>query len=424
MTTAPSTLPDSVPAARVEALLAAAETAHAAELRAAAEKLALAAEWGELHPGDPAVLVDELGEPIPWGERELELAGDGAPTVAEFSVAEFAAALGASTEAGRNLVGDALELKHRLPRLWARVMAGEVPAWRARRVAQHTRPLPLDGAGFVDRQLAPVAHCCSLAQIERTTTAAAAEYDPEAVEEDRVERAHRRRFDIHLGEVGLDGLVWVDGIVDAADALALEQAIRDQAHALLKELPEMELGVRRSIAAGRLANTALTGAEDETAREVVVYTHHDTRQTHHLVGVEATHSYVTVEQLVEWCQSAGTRVTVRPVIDLGVDLATDAYTPTARQVEQAVLTCPTCVFPGCGRPARACDLDHIVAWRADGTGGATTSWNLAPLCRGHHRLKTHGRWTYRRLTWTSFEWTSPTGRTHTVDLTDKRRRPH
>jgi hypothetical protein len=212
--------------------------------------------------------------------------------------------------------------------------------------------------------------------------------------------------------------------LDAADALALEHAIREQAHALLAEHPELELGVRRSIAAGRLANTALTGAEDETAREVVVYTHHDTRQTHHLVGVEATHSYVTIEQLVEWCQSAGTRVTVRPVIDLGVDLATDGYTPTARQAEQAVLICPTCVFPGCGRPARACDLDHIVAWRADGTGGATTSWNLAPLCRAHHRLKTHGRWSYRRLTWTSFEWTSPTGRKYIVDLTDKRRRPH
>ena len=40
-----------------------------------------------------------------------------------------------------------------------------------------------------------------------------------------------------------------------------------------------------------------------------------------------------------------------------------------------------CVIPGCGRPAKWCDVHHIVAW-AD--GGETVIDNLCLLCRYHH----------------------------------------
>jgi hypothetical protein len=51
---------------------------------------------------------------------------------------EFAAAVGLPTETGKAYLGEALELRHRLPRTWARVRAGELPAWRARRIARAT----------------------------------------------------------------------------------------------------------------------------------------------------------------------------------------------------------------------------------------------------------------------------------------------
>lgn len=35
-------------------------------------------------------------------------------------------------------------LRHRLPLVWARVLAGEVPAWRARRIAQKVLGAPGD----------------------------------------------------------------------------------------------------------------------------------------------------------------------------------------------------------------------------------------------------------------------------------------
>jgi hypothetical protein len=43
--------------------------------------------------------------------------------------------LGLSEIAARIYLGQAVELRDRLPRLWVRVMAGEVPAWKARQLS-------------------------------------------------------------------------------------------------------------------------------------------------------------------------------------------------------------------------------------------------------------------------------------------------
>ncbi|WP_372498067.1 HNH endonuclease signature motif containing protein [Sinomonas terrae] len=50
-----------------------------------------------------------------------------------------------------------------------------------------------------------------------------------------------------------------------------------------------------------------------------------------------------------------------------------------------------CRFPGCTRPARACEPDHTTEWQH---GGRTDPHNLALLCRKHHALKSIGAWTY------------------------------
>ena len=359
-----------------------------------AQKFQFALLWAHLHPGD------QIDTTIPWEERDLEVAGDGAPTVAEFAIADFALAVGISSDAGRRLLGDAVETHHRLPRLWARVIAHEVPVWKARKIAQATTSLPIAGADEVDRALAHTAHKLSYAQLERTVEEARAKFDPQAAEDKRVAATEQRHFDIHLSDVAVDGLVDVNATMDLADALALEKTIAAKAHDLLDTFPELSLDVRRSMAAGRIGDT------DGSSREVIIYAHHHPPESHGIVGIENTRSWVTLAQVVDWCQSATSRVTIRPVLDLTENLHTDSYTPTPRQREQAVLLNATCVFPHCTRPSRGLDLDHILEWAR---GGRTESWNLAPLCRGHHRLKTFAGWTYTRDTWTEFTWTSPRG---------------
>ncbi|MBF4763940.1 hypothetical protein ISU07_12455, partial [Nocardioides islandensis] len=116
----------------------------AEERRATARKLALAYQWAVLHPATDRSNVLESPE---------ALGGDGTPEVAAFTAEPLAVRLRITPGAAAALIGDALDLVHRHPRLWRRVQALRVPAWQARRVAQQTRTLPLPSARWVDDQL-------------------------------------------------------------------------------------------------------------------------------------------------------------------------------------------------------------------------------------------------------------------------------
>jgi hypothetical protein len=101
------------------------------------------------------------------------------------------------------------------------------------------------------------------------------------------------------------------------------------------------------------------------------------------------------------------RVLTHPLT--GVPLALDRTTyrvPTALRRWLGIMS-PTCAFPGCGRSARDCDLDHLTAWM---DGGGTDDDNLAPECRHHHRLRHESRWHPSRDPDTGqLRWTSPLG---------------
>ena len=110
---------------------------HAADV----DLLVAAVEWAEPHPAPVGGSYAGWGEADLYGEGVIPLAGDGAPLVAEFAPVELAAVLHWSTDAARELMGDGLELTHRLPRLYAHVLAGRVPVHQATYVARHTRDL-------------------------------------------------------------------------------------------------------------------------------------------------------------------------------------------------------------------------------------------------------------------------------------------
>src|SRR6478735_8277280 len=226
----------------------------------------LASEWAAAHPGDP---VDEA---VPWHMRPLQLAGHGAPTVDEGCIAEFALATGRSTDAGRAYLGDAVECRWRLPLLWEAVMAGRVPVWKARRVADLTRSLPRDGAGFVDRNITPVLRHCSWAQIERTVEEARVRFDPTDAEARRIAAQEARHFDIDLTHLTYDGIAHVDADLDLADATLLHEAVTAGAAELAALGSAETLDVRRSQAAGLIARRALTGQGE---LDLTIYIHLD-----------------------------------------------------------------------------------------------------------------------------------------------------
>jgi hypothetical protein len=143
---------DAEPASPDE-LLAAARSAKARSEDADREVLRAALAWAVMHPAE--TVDDAAGYPT-GGDQAVPIAGEGTPLVAEFAVCEFGAALGLNATAAKGLVGQAVELRYRLPRCWAQVTAGQVPAWKAKMAARETMSLSKTAAGEVDKTLAPV----------------------------------------------------------------------------------------------------------------------------------------------------------------------------------------------------------------------------------------------------------------------------
>lgn len=444
-------------------LLAAAEQRRAVADRAEADLLVLAAAWADLHP--PESVADAAVFIVPGSEREEPVAGPGCPAVAEFCLGELGAVLGMSTMAAKRLVGQALELRHRLPRLWRRVQAGEVPAWRARRVAEatiHACPeLSVDAVGWVDVQIAPFAERTGVAQLDRTVQEALRRFGPESLPEDPEDpnppRPDSRHLRIDQQQVSWSGTLHLAGELDLADALDLDHALSVGA-AELKALGCCDgLEARRAVALGHLARHQLsldlagaggigTGAAPDAskvassepavpvARELVLHVHLRAAATagdgparkSDLVledpgRLEEGQRLILLEQVRSWCAGSHTKVTVTPVLDLNREITTGRYVPTTAQREHVVLRDGTCVFPWCARPARRCDIDHVVAFDhdADAQGreqpGPTSTANLVALCRRHHRLKTHGRWRAEMPTPGTVIWTSPHGHRFLTD---------
>ncbi len=373
-------------------VLAFARRERAVADRAEAELLQAAVVWAAQHPAESleaAEVFRTSGYAGGFGDTAVPLAGPGAPLVAEFSIAEFAAAVGLSTEAGKRYVGHALELRYRLPRLWKRVTTGDLPAWKARRVAEQTisHALSPEAAAYVDRHLGPVAHKIGAGVIDRLVEEAIARFMPETAEETRRRAADGRHFTIDHDQVSFAGTSLISGELDLADALDLDQAVGVRADHL-KDLGCAEpLDVRRAMAVGDLARRQLaldlqTGDPsrfEEVAqqpsrnprRPITLFLHlHQSalEGVGHQVGrVENTRSPVTVEQIRTWCGHRDAQVVVKPVLDLADHVHVEAYEVPDRIVEAVALRDHTCVFPWCTRPARrlrtdehGCDCDHVV----------------------------------------------------------------
>lgn len=106
-----------------------------------------------------------------------------------------------------------------------------------------------------------------------------------------------------------------------------------------------------------------------------------------------------------------TRLLTHPLSGAPLALDRTSYRVTAALRRWLGVTSPTCVFPGCARSARDCDIDHLTAWAE---GGMTDADNLEPECRHHHRLRHESRWSPSRDPDTGdVRWTSPRG--HEVD---------
>lgn len=411
-------------------LLAVVRTSRAVAEQADRDVLIAAARFAALHSVDSTEEAARLDGDT-FGDRMLPLAGPGAPLVSEAAAVEFAAVWGRSTQAGKRFLGDAVELRYRLKYVWARILDGSLLAWRARRIADLTRHLDPEVVAWVDQQIGPHAHQMGPVQLERAITQAAALFEPDvAADIAESDAAEHRSITITTNEttpfVGTGAeqgqavlaLGYVDGVLDAADALDLEQAVATIAHGLLDQddYADASLDVRRAAALGVLARAYNSGSLNGVpgvARVVELVIHTDTRELAGtgLVRLANTRGLASIERLEQWATTPGTVIKPIIVVDLAEEIETAGYVPTARQRRQAALIHQKCSFPYCQARAERCDLDHR---HPHADGGPTISHNLTPLCRQHHRMKTHHGWRYHRIRAGTYRWRSPHGYEYVV----------
>ncbi len=177
----------------VEQTLDAVELLWLESLEGNCEIFLAAAHYADLCSGEGLPAVGH-GRVLPGMERSVRLGGAGTPRVAEFAAAAFGARLRMGAVGGRAMIADALDARHRLPRMYSRVVAREARVPWVRHVARRTRELSLEAAGRVDAEMAelvdgrvPWSRFC--AALEGRVVAA----DPEAAAR-REEDARREAF--------------------------------------------------------------------------------------------------------------------------------------------------------------------------------------------------------------------------------------
>ncbi len=448
---------------RAEAL-GRAVAAQASRRRADVELLDAALGWAHAHTVTAEVDAAGWGDPHSlFGERHTPIAGPGTPWVAEFAVVELSGALGLSHESALALVGDALDLHHRLPRLWALVRDLRVPVHLGRAAAQASRDLDGAAVDHADRLLAWQPRRLNPHRIGVLVHEARLYADPDRAAADHDEALAMRRVDVDHA-VGAPGVSEVHMSLDTADALAFDHTITALAGTMKQLGHPGSLDVRRATGVGVLADPqraldllaadevpaqewdtseAIAVAEEACFRRAAPSTSTDGGEVTlvlHLSdrdlltagplgsGAVATHDVlgpVAVTTLSSWLMGAA-KVVIKPVLDPARLSPVDRHDPPARLADAVRLRDVTCVFPGCTRSSARADLDHIDPYVPPGEGGPpgqTSYEGLAPLCRRHHRAKTHADFSYHRRPDGAYEWRLPTGTTATTEPPTPRPRP-
>ena len=342
----------------------------------------------------------------------------GIPALRWDAPAAFAAANDMSTTAGKALLRDVLVLDHRTPAFWAGVRAGRVPAWRARRVAQALLGQPADVCRYVDTALAErLAEGAAIGPVvlDRLIDEAMLRLHAEQRELEQLEALDARHVTIDPASINHTGIGQLDARAEWADLAPFDEALTQVAQAL-EHAPGHEhdsLDVRRSAALGILADPARALALLERRRgqahpfprpgrrapphRAAPARPRPGRSTTPTCAATSSRSYAggPAAPTSTWSSSPSYGLPDRAEGGSSHDEpSARRYAPTDRDRATVKRRDRTCVHPNCNRPARQCDCDHITPYDQ---GGPTCPCNLAPLCRHHHRLKTHAGWRYWML---------------------------
>ncbi|MCU1579124.1 MAG: hypothetical protein JWP19_1328 [Rhodoglobus sp.] len=392
---------------RVEFGMAEAEVAQHTQWRASAEVFrAIDATLREA-AAHPEVFIDAVmlrGDAIEFAERA--------------AAADLAVRLNLAEATVRAHGHVAATLRQRLPHLWGWFTEGEVSTQNAREAAAIVTELPADYWALFENQVLEAARTLAPARFRTRARAVRQKLHAETLtERHEAAQAHRGVWT----EPDRDGMGWLHAHL-SAEKLAMISANLDGIAFGLFTDSNTKADEHRTMAHLRADVLAdlLTGASAggqpkvgvTVALTIPVMTllGHSTEPAL-LEGVGP----IDIQTARRLCATAPsiTRLLTDPVTGSLLHMDPCQYRPTAALKRWLAIQQVTCDFPGCGRRAAHCDLDHTHAW-AD--GGHTTADNLNHRCRKHHTMKHQTKWRVQRPPGAERAvWTSPTGYTREAD---------
>jgi hypothetical protein len=304
----------------------------------------------------------------------------------------------------------AVDVAHQVtehPSVWRALATGRIDTTRARVIADGFAAVPEPDRDALIARALEYAASHTAYQTRRRVVRLLVDYDPglgpEHTERERAKAWDRRQLRVHPCAHGMAELV---GYLPAGTARVLLAALDEVARTytddrtldqkrvdalaqILADTTRLDITVDVVIPADTLAALQEGGASVDGYGPV---------------GGDDARS-LALRNDARW-----RRLVTDPVSGRLVAMSSRAYRIPAAMKAAVRARDRHCRFPGCATAARHTDTDHLVPWPA----GPTTTANLAPECRGHHRVKTHSGWRCEPRTDGSIEWTSPLGTRHTT----------
>lgn len=357
----------------VEAVLAEIEECERAIAAAQARQLRAIARFAELRPG-------------------------------EFAADELAPLLRISRGGAMARLDLATELDGRLPGTLDAMERGTIDLYKARIIAEHTRPLTTAQAAEVERHVLVKAGEQTPGLLRAAVRRAVLRVDPHGAQARHDFRHADRKVVVHPGEEGTANLVASD--LSPVDATAIYQRLdhlaRNAAPGDDRSMDQRRADAFVDLLLGRRVGRGRTHVQVTVAASTLL-------GLDELPGELAGYGPVPARTARELAAD-GTwrRLLTDPASGAVVEVGRTSYRPSTALADHVRSRDRTCRFPGCRQPARRCDVDHNEAF----PDGATETANLSCLCRHHHRLKHRGGWSLRQEPDGTITWTSPAGRSY------------
>jgi hypothetical protein len=337
---------------------------------------------------------------------------------------EVAGTLAVSGRAAQVVLDRAVELAE-APEVHDALAEGVLSVRKADVLLRDTGTLSSHDARRVHEQVLPDAHLMTAPQLGAAARRAALELDPDAAQA-RHEQARRERCVVL--EPAADCMATIRAYLPAVDAARAMRALDAVAAAAAPEDPR-GIDARRADALVDVLGAVLDRGVAPDGQRLQHRKGRAPRlsitiSTDALAGVSSAPAVLDgygpilpglAREIAR--EAAWHFQRTDPVTGEALELPGSRYRPPDSLRAAVVARDVTCTFPGCRTSAEVCDLDHTVPFDdMRDPGSQTRKGNLAALCRHHHGIKTHGRWTPRRDPTTGVTvWTSPTGKPYTRD---------